>query len=118
MTTSSLALLAQCLLVLSAFAGFCLAGKNPGPKGGAANLMRWRGWLRGYGWITLSATAVMAVQAAGWGPGLAGLVGVISLAAFVVIGLATYRWQLLPRVFVFAAAAGAATLAPLTRVWL
>ncbi|QIL91077.1 DUF3325 family protein [Microbulbifer sp. SH-1] len=118
MSTPSLALLAQCLLVLSAFAGFCLAGKNPGPKGGATHLVRWRGWLRGYGWITLSATAVIAVQAAGWGPGLAGLVGVISFAVFIVIGLATYRRQFLPRVFVIAAAAGAATLVPLTRAWL
>lgn len=115
MSTPSLALLAQCLLVLSAFAGLCLAGNNPGPH---TNLVSWRGWLRGYGWITLSATAVIAVQTAGWGPGLAGLVGVISFAVFIVIGLATYRRQFLPRVFVIAAAAGAATLVPLTRAWL
>lgn len=81
-------LLAQCLLSLAAFSSLCLATPRNARQ---LNHPRWRAPLYWGGWLLLGTAAITAVTTGGWGPGLAALFGALTLAAFIVIGLATYR---------------------------
>lgn len=90
MTPATLSLLTQCLLALAAFASLCLATPRRLQHIPAARPTRWRTPLRVTGFGLLLATTIIAVHHRGWGLGLVDWSAALTLAAFVVIGFATY----------------------------
>lgn len=85
-------LLAQCLLALAAFASLCLATpRHADLLARSTNPQYWRKPLRCGGWALLTVVVLTAVTTGGWGLGLVSLFGALTPAAFIVIGLATYR---------------------------
>ena len=86
MTPATLSLLTQCLLALAAFASLCLATPRHRQQ------LRFAAQpLRATGFGLLIATAIIAVHHRGWGLGLVDFLAALTLAAFIVIGSASYR---------------------------
>ncbi|WP_024462058.1 DUF3325 domain-containing protein [Marinimicrobium sp. LS-A18] len=91
MTFNTLALAAQCLLALSSFACLCLATpRHLGQRPGTDNSPRWRRGLRIVGLALLAFTATIGIHIEGWSLGLVNLFGALTLAVFVVLGVASY----------------------------
>lgn len=89
---TALPLLSQYLLALAAFACLCLATPRHLHRVHlATHPRRRRQLLRWAGSLSLAGALSIAVSDRGWGPGLVELLGTLTLAAFVVIGLATVR---------------------------
>lgn len=89
---TALPLLSQCLLALAAFAFLCLATPRHLHRTHLVTQpRRQRQLLRWAGTLSLAGASSIAVIHRGWGPGLVELLGTLTLAAFVVIGLATVR---------------------------
>ncbi|MFC6632408.1 DUF3325 domain-containing protein [Microbulbifer taiwanensis] len=92
MSATATSLPSLCLLALAAFASLYLATQRRNLRlVRDIDLPRWHTPLRCLGWGLLATAAVTAVITGGWGPGLVALCGALTLAAFVVIGLASYR---------------------------
>ncbi len=94
------ALIAQCLLALAGFASLCLT--TPRHAQQLRRASSWRTTLRFVGWTLLATAAFVAITSEGWSLGIVTLFGALTLAAFVVVGLATY-W---PRGLVYFVLAG------------
>lgn len=93
---NALPTLAQLTLGMAAF--ICLAlskERYARHTGSRLNRQPHRTWLGGLGWSLLIGTLFMAVNASGWGLGLVSLLGILSVAALLVVVLITYRPTLL-----------------------
>lgn len=115
MTLNTLALAAQCLLTLSSLASLCLATPRYLGQVRGNNLQLWRSLLRITGWALIAIATTVGIGVKGWSLGLVSLFGALTLAAFAVLGVASYY----PKGLVPAAltgAIGAITLASAT--WL
>lgn len=89
---TALALLSQGLLALAAFACLCLATPRHIYRVHLATHPRHRRQLlRWAGTLSLAGASSIAVIHRGWGPGVVELLGTLTLAAFMVIGVATVR---------------------------
>ncbi len=89
---TALPLLSQSLLALAAFACLCLATpRHLHRVHFATHPRRRRPLLRWASILSLAGAWSIAVSHRGWGPGLVELLGTLTLAAFVVIGMATVR---------------------------
>lgn len=94
------ALIVQCLLAMAGFASLCLATTRHAQQLTQGSSLR--NSLRLIGWALLVAAAIVAIASEGWSLGMVTLFGALTLAAFVVVGLATY-W---PRGLVYLALFG------------
>ncbi|WP_288132801.1 DUF3325 domain-containing protein [Microbulbifer sp.] len=89
---STLAAITQALLTLAALSCLCLASAHHLRQSpGQATLKQWQPVLFWCGWALLATAAATAITTQGWGLGLVTLLGILSVAAFAVVGLASYR---------------------------
>lgn len=96
MNGTLLSTLAQLTTGVAAFACLALSMNRYGRQAGLSLKYRnHRIWLRCAGWALLTINLLVAVNTAGWGFGLVSLLGVLSIAALMVVGLLTYRPSLL-----------------------
>lgn len=89
---SILPVISQALLALAALSCLCLASAHHVRQSAAqAALKQWQPALFWCGWALLALAAATAITTEGWGLGLVTLLGILSVAAFAVVGLASYR---------------------------